>query len=199
MADALSRKAQPMSSVTLASFLKETTLVFPPVRDAAYYRTITDPVMSGRDLKFPLHHRNTRVGRSFRESFGRSGCSQSILGFSICFAFAGVWSSTNCTCWMLRAHFCTGVPECVMVFTCPSCACQILLLVSRHWPMGRNPREHAWKVWKCLCLRHLGTCTRYAHLVVSVMQKLFESTETLMLLRAPCTQHLNCCWTRQFT
>ena len=61
MADALSRRAQPMSSVTLASFLKEATPVFPPVLEAAYCRTTTDLVMPARDLKFSLHHRNTHV------------------------------------------------------------------------------------------------------------------------------------------
>ena len=33
---------------------------------------------------------------------------------------------------------------------CPCCACKMLLLVSRHWPMGENPREHAVKVWERL-------------------------------------------------
>ena len=50
-----------MSSVTLASLLKEATLVFPPVLEAAYCRTTTDLVMPARGLKFSLHHRNTHV------------------------------------------------------------------------------------------------------------------------------------------
>ena len=45
LSDALSRMAQPMSSVTLPSFLKGATPVFPLVREAAYFRTVTDPVM----------------------------------------------------------------------------------------------------------------------------------------------------------
>ena len=52
----------------------------------------------------------------------------------------------NATCTFLRRLF-----LCARWFSaCPSCACKMLLLVSRHWPMGENPREHAVKVWERL-------------------------------------------------
>ena len=102
MADALSRRAQPMSSVTLASFLKEVTPVFPPVREAASHNHRSCHAnhrfeVPSASPKYLCVIFNSHCG-SFRESFGRSGCSQSILGLSICFASVGVRVSTNCTC-----------------------------------------------------------------------------------------------------
>ena len=61
MADAFSKRAQPMSSVTLATFLTEATPVFLLVREAAHFSTTTDPVMPARNLKFPMHHRNPHM------------------------------------------------------------------------------------------------------------------------------------------
>ena len=50
-----------MLSVTLASFLKKATPVFPPVLKLRIVEQPQILVMPARDLKFLLHHRNTHV------------------------------------------------------------------------------------------------------------------------------------------
>ena len=44
----LTGMAQPMSRLTLSSVLKEKTHVFPPARETACDRTVTDPVMPAK-------------------------------------------------------------------------------------------------------------------------------------------------------